>query len=329
MPEVRVDPLTGLKTIIAGERAERPNCGIEVPAPYASADGEDPFLEGQEDQTPAELDADREPGTVPGSPGWRVRAFQNRYPAVHEGAADPPPQAREDLFGARAARGCHEVIVNSPHAHASLGDLDRAQLERAMIVWRRRMGHHCSERGAAFVHLFVNDGTNAGASQPHTHAQLVALDFVPALVARERERFGAYAARTMGGNLLADLVQEEVRMNERLVAVDEECVTIAPWASASPYQLMIVPRRPAMRWEEDDALGAGAVADALARLRHRFGALPSLNLWVRTAPRGADHYCWRIDIRPRLGAAAGLELGSGVELNPIAPERAARELRAD
>ena len=48
---------------------------------------------------------------------------------------------------------------------------------------------------------------------------------------------------------------------------------------------------------------------------------------MRTAPRGAEHFCWRIDIRPRLGTAAGLELGTGIDLNPVSPERAARELR--
>ena len=63
---------------------------------------------------------------------------------------------------------------------------------------------------AACRHLIVNERREAGASLPHTHAQLYALDFVPAAVAREREHFGAYAVRTMGGNLLADLVQEEV-----------------------------------------------------------------------------------------------------------------------
>jgi UDPglucose--hexose-1-phosphate uridylyltransferase len=52
-----------------------------------------------------------------------------------------------------------------------------------------------------------------------------------------------------------------------------------------------------------------------------------LTLWVRTAPRGAEHYCWRIDVLPRLGHLAGLELGTGVYLNVLAPEQAAAELR--
>ncbi len=81
--------------------------------------------------------------------------------------------------------------------------------------------------GAACVHLIVNERREAGASLPHTHAQLYAMEFVPAAIARERERFGAYAGRTMGANLLADLVQNEVRQRERIVAIDAEAVLMA------------------------------------------------------------------------------------------------------
>jgi UDPglucose--hexose-1-phosphate uridylyltransferase len=51
-------------------------------------------------------------------------------------------------------------------------------------------------------------------------------------------------------------------------------------------------------------------------------------MWVRTAPRGAEWFCWRIDLLPRLAHLAGLELGTGVHLNSVAPERAAGALRA-
>ena len=121
-----------------------------------------------------------------------------------------------------------------------------------MEAWRARMRAHAD---AACVHVLVNEGREGGASLPHTHAQLYALDFVPAAVARERERFGAYATRTMGGNLLGDLVQEEVRRRERVVAVDDEAVLLAPYASRLPFQLMIAPRRPRARFEDDGPLG--------------------------------------------------------------------------
>jgi UDPglucose--hexose-1-phosphate uridylyltransferase len=69
------------------------------------------------------------------------------------------------------------------------------------------------------------------------------------------------------------------------------------------------------------------VGDAVRRLAARLGASPPLNLWVRTAPRGAEHFCWRVDILPRLTHFAGLELGAGLHLNIVAPEQAAAELR--
>jgi UDPglucose--hexose-1-phosphate uridylyltransferase len=66
----------------------------------------------------------------------------------------------------------------------------------------------------------------------------------------------------------------------------------------------------------------------LGRLEAELGAVPPLNMWVRTAPRGAEHFCWRIDVLPRLAQLAGLEVGVGVHLNPLPPERAAERLRA-
>ena len=131
----------------------------------------------------------------------------------------------------------------------------------------------------------------------------------------------------MGGNLLADLVQEEVRRRERIVAVDDEAVLMAPYGARVPFQLLLAPRRPRARFEDDGPTGAALLHDALARLARRLGAPPPLNLWVRTAPRGAEHYCWRIDVLPRLTQLAGLELGTGVYLNVVAPEQAAAELR--
>ncbi len=316
MPEVRVDPLTGLKSIIAGARATRPGGGFAVePAPPIDPET-DPFLPGHEDRTPPELYRVGDP--------WTVRVVPNLYPALDADAAEPEPHANPDLFTAQPARGRHEVIVNARDAVTSLADLTTAQVAQAVDVWRERMRAHSD---APCRHLIVNERREGGASLPHTHAQLYALQFVPAAIARERERFAAYATRTMGGNLLGDLVQEEVRQRDRIVAIDDEAVLMAPYASRVPFQLLLAPRRPRARFEDDGPTGAALLQDSLLRLRRRLGASPPLNLWVRTAPHGADHFCWRIEIVPRLTHLAGLELGAGVNLCVVAPEQAAAELR--
>jgi UDPglucose--hexose-1-phosphate uridylyltransferase len=322
--EIRVDPLTGLKSIIASERAGRPGGGFYIEPPPPIDPERDPFAPGHEDRTPPEVYALRPDGGGPDTPGWTVRVVPNLYPALTQDAHEPEAEADPDLFTAQAAAGHHEVIVNAPDSVSSLIELDPGQVALAMEAWRERMRAHA---GCACRHLIVNERREAGASLPHTHAQLYALRFVPAAIARERERFTAYATRTMGGNLLGDLVQEEVRRRERVVAVDDEAVLIAPYASRLPFQLMIAPRRPRARFEDDGPLGAQLLHDALRRLCGRLGASPPLNLWVRTAPRGAEHFCWRIDIVPRLTHLAGLELGTGVNLCITAPEQAAADLR--
>src|SRR5439155_26521094 len=170
-------------------------------------------------------------------------------------AREPAAAARGpgELFGSRPATGAHELIVNGRQPVPSLADLPREQVLVAVETWRERMRAHASR---ACVQLIVNERREAGASLPHTHAQLYALDFVPAAVARERERFGAYATRTMGQNLLEDLVAEEVRLNERIVAIDEEAGLMAPYASRLPFQLMLAPRRPRLRFEDEGPSGA-------------------------------------------------------------------------
>jgi len=92
------------------------------------------------------------------------------------------------------------VIINGPQPVLSLAELPAEQVIAAVEVWRERMRAHAQ---AACLQLIVNERREAGASLPHTHAQLYALDFVPAAIARERERAGAYTTRTMGQSLLA------------------------------------------------------------------------------------------------------------------------------
>jgi len=331
LPDLRIDPVSGLRTIVAGERADRPGGGFSVQPRPPLDPGTDPFLAGHEDRTPPEVYARRPNGGAPDSPGWVVRVVPNLYPALAPGdpedTQDPLARGRgePELFASRPAVGGHEVIVNAPQPVTSIAELDVAQLEQAMDVWRERIRAH---DGAAYVHVIVNEGREAGASLPHTHAQLYALPYVPAAVARERERFTAYSERTHGRNLLEDLLQEEVRLRERLVDYDSEAVAICPFASRVPYQLQIVPRAPRARFEDAGPLAAGMLHATLQRLAGALGALPPLNLWVRTAPRGAQYFCWRIDVMPRLTHLAGLELGTGLHLNILPPERAAELLRA-
>ena len=125
MPELRIDPLTGLRVIVAGERGARPGAWLDVP-PRPPIDPErDPFLAGHEDRTPPEVYALRDgDGGLEGArgaeplPGARARARPTGDDPLAGGRGEP------DLFAARPALGAHEVIVNAPDPVSSLAELE-------------------------------------------------------------------------------------------------------------------------------------------------------------------------------------------------------------
>jgi UDPglucose--hexose-1-phosphate uridylyltransferase len=348
-----------LPAILAPGRADRPE-GFRPAASEPKGPENCPFCEGREDRTPPEVYATRLGGGEADSPGWTTRVVPNLYPALADGsdpnahhgsgdiapnrdahsavtrgeagafasAGDPLLESRRagepDLFASRPATGAHEVIVNGPEHVTAMAELSEEQFGAAMETWRERMRAHAD---AAYVQLIVNEGGGAGASLEHTHAQLYALDFVPAAVARERERAGAYGERTGGGSLLSDVLAEEVRRRERLVAIDDEAALTCPWASRSPFELRVVPRTAAASFAEDTT-GAAMIHTALRLLAKRFEGPPELNLWVRTAPRGAaKQFHWHVDIAPRLSVKAAFEFATGIDINTYPPERAAADLR--
>jgi UDPglucose--hexose-1-phosphate uridylyltransferase len=340
-PELRIDPLTGLRVVLAPKRSERP-LSFQPSEVHAQAREQCPLCEGREDWTPPETWALRPGGSAPDTPGWLVRAVPNKFPLLEEApsaaeaadgfaegagdAQDGLASGRGDpqLFASAPAHGHHEVIVHTPEHINSISDLDAEQFERAVQGWQERAR---ALDDFAYIHIMVNEGQAAGASLEHSHAQAYGLGFVPTVVARERERFTAHNTRTMGGCLLCDVVQEEVRRRDRLIAVDEEAVLLAPYASRMPYELQLVPRAHERRFADATATGARLLHDGLVRLRRQLGAPPPLNLWVRTAPHGAENFHWHIDVVPRLTQLAGFELGTGVNVTIVAPEHAAAELR--
>ena len=98
-PELRIDPLTGLRTVLAPARADRP-FSFESSEAHDAAREACPLCEGHESWTPPETFALRPGGGPPDSPGWLVRAVPNKYPLLEPAAGDatgePPDSTRGD-----------------------------------------------------------------------------------------------------------------------------------------------------------------------------------------------------------------------------------------
>ncbi|MEW6746321.1 MAG: DUF4931 domain-containing protein [Planctomycetota bacterium] len=336
MSELRWDALRRQWVILASERASRPNEFFGTPERHPKVC---PFCEGHESETLPEICAVRAPGSMPDRPGWQVRCFGNKFPAVEFGPAWPA--GAPDLGCRRQGTGAHEVVVESPWHDRFLEDLDEGHVALVLGMFRERLRRLQEDPRFEYVFVFKNHGAAAGASLRHPHSQIIALPFLP-LVVRTELRGAREHLRATGRCLFCDLVARDADGGARLVSDDWGFSTVTPFASRFSYELVLAPTVHAAAFDEiadgELTLLARALMGALRRLRGALGDSP-YNLLLHTSPvrgrRGRtgeecwlrEGFHWHIEILPRVGYLAGFEWGTGESINSVPPEEAAARLR--
>lgn len=238
-----------------------------------------PFCPGAESETPPEVARDGDP--------WRVRVFPNKYPAT--------PQ--------------HEVIVETPDHDATFDQLAPEHAARAVDIAFDR--YRALREAAAYVCLFKNHGRAAGASIPHTHSQILGIDFIPLRPARE----GAAFARR------CRLCAMETHP---LIAETDHYRWLAPLGATLPYQQWIVPRAHGNEMDEPCELASLLQSAARAML----SVADAFN-WAFVNFPHEERGHWYVELVPRLAAIAGFELGTGTFINTVDPAETARRFRED
>ncbi|HVE90839.1 MAG TPA: hypothetical protein VNE62_00855, partial [Actinomycetota bacterium] len=251
------------------------------------------FCEGREDRTPPETYGFRPGGGEPGTSGWWVRSFSNKFPGAP----------------------FHEVVVHSPRHDARFEDLTSEHRLQILRAYRERMS---ASGRRAFVAAF-NRGREAGASRSHEHSQLFGLDVVPPTLEREAEAFASDEC------VLCSLVTDE-----QLVARHGEVSVVAHPAPLLAREMLIVPGcAPRFDRATDGTLEqvGDAVADAILRLRRVLRSHAPCNLVVHVPPAGASSFHWHAHLYPRTSIPGALEVGADLPLVGVDPAESARELR--
>jgi len=321
--QLRLDPLTGRWVVVSLDRADRPRAflprTLEVQEDH---DRPCPFCPGNEEATPPALET-----YGPGGQ-WLLRVVPNLYPAF-EGADAMVVSHLGPVFTQAPASGIHEVLVYARDHDATWADLTDPQAGLVMAAIRDRIEEHASLPGLRYSQAIVNSGREAGASLEHPHGQLLGMPFVPREVTDEQAGF----ARFEGSCLICTMADAEEEVGYRTVYADDRVLVICPFWSGMPYEMLVTPRRHEPRLhhaDPADLAGAGrAMRTALQQLRARLGDV-AYNLVFHSAPyRTSSGYHWHIHVLPKLTTTAGFELGTGVLINVVAPEHAARDLRAE
>lgn len=199
----------------------------------------------------------------------------------------------------------HEVIIHSPDEERDIQDLPLSQVELILKTYKARFNFF-REKGQVLI--FCNHGEHAGASIHHPHSQLVV---IPSQI-----------------NL--DALSCEPRNNMVLenTYFDVYCPDFSQW----PYESWIVPKKENRLFGDIDEAQiidlASILQKILKKLEHVYRESK-----LTTAPFGYNFYIypkenWYIRIIPRFIHRAGFELGTGLSVNVVDPEDAAKELKS-
>ena len=331
MSELRKDPVLGRWVIIAAERGKRPSDYPRTPPRTRTEKDVCPFCPGNEALTPPEICVFPPEENPTQSSGWSIRVVPNKYPAVvNEG--EPVPKV-EGLYERIIGTGSHEVIIETPDHNRTLSTQTEKQVEAIFRSYRDRILDLKKDRRFKFALVFKNHGRDAGATLEHTHSQLITLPIIPPDVVAEIEKAEEYYRKNRRC-IYCDLIQQELTARIRVISENEAFLCIAPYAARFPFETCILPKGHYPRFEDmrgEDFSSLARILRETLYCQDKILDRPDYNYLIRSAPfdaKGLDPCChWYMDIIPRLTHVAGFERGTGVYINPTAPEEAARFFR--
>ncbi|MFA6430804.1 MAG: galactose-1-phosphate uridylyltransferase [Candidatus Margulisiibacteriota bacterium] len=333
MPEFRYNSAIDDWIIIATERAKRPEDFSTNKSYAASGDSSAncPFCGGREAKTPAETFAIRGPGTAPNTAGWQVRVIPNAFPALK---ADDEPKKSNDPAGfmKMGGFGIHEVIIESPAHDKIIANMDLSHVEKIFAAYRQRYISLSEDPRVKSIILFKNHGHNAGTSLSHPHSQIIALPVVPSIIKSRMGTAKDYFDEHKSC-VYCDMIRMEKTEKQRIISETDNFIAFVPYAARFPFETWVLPKDHASNFktitEKQCTELAGISKTALEKL-FRGVNNPDFNFAIYSAPcqeTKTDPFHWNLKIFPRITTAAGFELGSGIIINTMVPETAAKHLQ--
>lgn len=220
------------------------------------------------------------------------------------------------------AYGQAEVIIETRRHGFDVNEFSVDHIVRIFDAYIDRFTALRNMDGIKHVILFKNEGGKAGASIAHTHSQVMALPILPPKIKNEASAYNEYRLKNMTCPY-CDIIANETDQ-PRVIWQDENLFVLAPYASESPYGAWFLPKRhirfiSELNRSEKESF-ATAMKIVLGKL-DEFGI--AYNYFVENAVNREDYHM-HIKLAPRPSIWAGLELGTGVIINAIAPEYAAK-----
>ena len=321
--ELRFDLVSKNWVVIATGRAKRPeDFAKQERLKVEVAEKECPFCDLATQGKPM-LEYKNEAGD------WEVAVIPNKYPAFAQSGS--LNERAEGPYSIMDGVGFHEVVVTRDH-QKSLAQMPLAQVRRVIDAYQERYLELANEKFVNYISVFHNHGREAGASIAHPHSQIMAIPVIDPDLQGSLNGSRLFF-ETQGECVHCKMMEWDREDKRRVVYENKEFVVLCPFASRAAFEMRIYPKEHHPYFERIKDAEKEQLANALqVALNKLFKGLndPAFNFFLHTAPAdGKDygHYHWHFEIVPKTAVWAGFELGAGIEISTVEPEKAAEYLR--
>lgn len=325
--QFRRDLISGDWIIIAPGRARRPqkllqkiktkrkrepkkNCPFENPQKYGNPE---PLL------------------VYPSRDNWEIQIIPNKFPAItHSGVCGF--MKHNGPFSIFPGIGHHDLIITRHHDN-NFPKLSGRQAVELLKIFQSHYRMLSSDKCLSYISIFHNWGPKAGASIYHPHYQTIATPIIPPDVSHSL-RGAQHYWRKYKQCAHEVMIEWEKEQKKRVIYENKYAIVFCPFVSREPFEMRVFPKAHEPYFEDTNMKTIAAVADALQyalKCLERNLSDPDYNFFIHTAPlkhkNRYHYYHWHIEILPKITINAGFELGTGVEINVVDPDEAARIIR--
>ena len=326
--ELRQDLVSGDWIVIAPGRSRRPHRPIKKNkrkiSPLAGCPFEDPAKSGQE-----------KPYLIyPNKHGWAVQVLPNKYPVLSHPVRKhfKTRLFKHGVYSIFSAIGHHDLVISSDHYK----NFPRLKKESAQLIFQALRDRYLmlnQDKFTAYVSILHNWGPEAGASIYHPHYQILAIPVVPSDVQHSLTGSSRYFEKHKKCVHCA-MIDWELKEKKRIIFENNGAVAFTPYVSRTPFEVRIFPKKHLPYFENTYDHDMEYVVEALQKslriIEKRLGD-SDYNFFIHTAPvqnkENYRHYHWHIEITPIISIRGGFELGTGIEINDVDPDAAAKILK--
>ncbi len=242
---------------------------------------------------------------------WQIKVIKNKYPAV---SLNNPK-----------AYGQQEIVIETGDHVKEMEDLSVKQIADILKAYAARTKSIAKNKKIEYILIFKNNGGSAGATLQHTHSQIFATQFLPPHLLDKSQRQQQYKLQHKSC-VYCDVIKKEAK-GPRLIWQDKQVIAFTPYASNFNYEAWILPKK---HYDNITDLTAKDRLSWARILKHILNKISQLNLpynfYFHQVINDNDQHLY-MKIVPRGSIWAGVEIGSGLVINPILPEEAAKYYR--